>query len=422
MRGFLGLQHGSFNEPIRNELTEDGVQQMLDLAERLRAASGGELDDAAILAVSEATGAPVEYVRLAIRLRPEEKKKSFAHRVRSEYLGLDPEVRRYVIGGLIGTGMALISVLSTRLSSVGSRSFDGVLGVLQIVLATIAIYFASTSKDSRSAAIVGAIASGVGFTMFTIFKAVGLTNAAVEPTLLIPITIAGALAGLVANKLVAQNRKKLGLKDPLQERHELLRQLVELQDKLRSGEQAITFLSLDIVGSTKMKEHADPLSIEYTFNEYHQFVDRIARKYGGRVHSTAGDGVTCAFDTPMQAFGAAKNVQAGMLELNTFGNKTGIPLSLRAGIHSGTVVPPKPGDIASLNFAHVIDIAAHLQKVSPVGGIVISEVAANTLPGGAHTVGIERIEAQNVTGIIWQSKATGPVAAPSEPPPFPGNE
>jgi len=277
------LQHGSFNEPIRNELTEDGVQQMLDLAERLRAASGGELDDAAILAVSEATGAPVEYVRLAIRLRPEEKKKSFAHRVRSEYLGLDPEVRRYVIGGLIGTGMALISVLSTRLSSVGSRSFDGVLGVLQIVLATIAIYFASTSKDSRSAAIVGAIASGVGFTMFTIFKAVGLTNAAVEPTLLIPITIAGALAGLVANKLVAQNRKKLGLKDPLQERHELLRQLVELQDKLRSGEQAITFLSLDIVGSTKMKEHADPLSIEYTFNEYHQFVDRIARKYGGRV-------------------------------------------------------------------------------------------------------------------------------------------
>jgi class 3 adenylate cyclase len=396
----------------RAELTDDGVQQMLDLAERLRAANGGELDESAILAVSEATGAPVEYVRLANRLRPEEKKRGFIHRLRSEYLGLDPEVRRNVLGGSLGVMFALASVLSV----IPRNSFVGLLGVVQILCVTLGIYLVSVAKDARSAAITGAIATTLGFIAATIFQPLfGVSG--VEPTMMIPITLLGAIGSMVANMIVSKNRRKLGLKDPVKERQELLRQLEDLKAKLNSGEQPVTFLSVDIVGSTKMKELAEPLSIEYTFNEYHQFVDRIVRKYGGSVHSTAGDGMTCAFDTPTQAFGAAKNIQAGLIELNTFGNKTGFPIALRAGIHTGNVVAPRPGDIASLNFAHVIDIAAHLQKVAPIGGIVVSEAAAKSLPGGSATVGTELVEVQNVTGLVWQPRLLPtPTSAVSPPP------
>lgn len=409
------MQQERFQELARTDISEDGVQQMLDLAERLREDNGGELDESAILAVSEATGYPTEYVRLAIRLRPEEKKKGLAHRARSEYLGLEPDVRRNVLGGSLGVLFALASVVSL----VVIPSVVGLLGVVQILTATMVAYLVAVARDPRSAAITGALTMVVGFIAATVFQALIPGSGSMSAALMIPITLGGTLGALLINMLVSKNRKKLGLKDPIKERQDLLRQLEDLKQKLNSGEQPVTFLSVDIVGSTKMKEKADHLSIEYTFNEYHQFIERIARKYGGRVHSTAGDGMICAFDTPAQAFGAGKNIQAGIIELNTFGNKTGIPIALRAGIHTGVVVAPNPGDIASVNFAHVIDIAAHMQKLSPIGGIAISEQAANGLPGGSGAVGYERVETQNVVGILWQPKTSMAAASGEAPPPFP---
>ncbi len=395
-------------------MTDDGVQQMLELAERLRASNGGELDESAIQAVSEATGAPLEYVRLAIRLRPEEKKRGFLHRLRTEYLGLDPEVRRNVVGVAFGIVFALAGTLSSVLIS----SFHGFMGVIQIVAATLSVYLVGVAKDARSAAITGALITGLGFIAATVFQALFSVRGSIDAALIIPITIFGALGSMVVNMIVSKNRKWLGLKDPVKERQDLLKQLVELQSKLNAGEQSVTFLSVDVVGSTRMKERCDPLSIEYTFNEYHQFIDRVARKYGGRVHSTAGDGIICAFDSSLPSFAAAKNMLAELIELNTYGNKTGVPIALRIGIHSGSVVTPKPGDIASLNFAHEIDIAAHMQKVAPIGGIAVSMSAAQGLPGGAATVGTEVVETQGVTGIIWKSRPANP-APTVGPPPMP---
>jgi class 3 adenylate cyclase len=396
-------------------MSDDGVQQMLELAERLRASNGGDLDEAAIQAVAEATNAPIEYVRLALRIRGEKKKKNFFGLMKTELRGIDPDVRRYVSSGLVGTGIAL----SAALQSVLIRSFEGVLGVVAILLFTLGAYMVATAKDARAAAINGAIISGFGFLMFSIFSAVMPRAGVVEAFTIIPITIGAAIGSVLLNFIVSKNRGRLGLKDPVVERQKLLQQLVDLQTKLKSGEQNVTFLSVDIVGSTQMKALADPLSIEYTFNEYHQFVDRIVRKHGGRIHSTAGDGMTCAFDTSSQAFSAAKNIQAGMIELNTFGNKTGIPLVLRAGIHTGDVVTPKPGDIVSLNFAHVIDMAAHLQKVAPAGGIAVSEDAAKSIPGGSAAVGMDRVEVQGIQGFVWLPKLAATTPTISSPPPPP---
>src|SRR5579884_327393 len=74
-------------------LSEDSVDQMLILAERLRAANGGELDESAMQAVSEATGAPLDYVRLAVKLRSERQKKNFLATLRTQFLTLEPHTR-----------------------------------------------------------------------------------------------------------------------------------------------------------------------------------------------------------------------------------------------------------------------------------------------------------------------------------------
>ena len=92
----MSQQFDSHPGSDQEHLTDDGVQQMLLLAERLRESSGGVLDDAAILAVSEATGAPPEYVRLALKMRPQKKRESLGDKVRGEFLTLEPDTRRYV--------------------------------------------------------------------------------------------------------------------------------------------------------------------------------------------------------------------------------------------------------------------------------------------------------------------------------------
>lgn len=404
-------------------MTEEGVQEILQLTERLREANG-ELDDSAIQAVAEATGAPVEYVRLAVAMKLTPERPTLAKQVKGTFLSLDPNVRRYVFSSAAAAGMALVTALEDfgHVHASGTRWGEavGLFGILRILTMTAGIYNVCLARDGKAAALAGAIFGGFGFVLYAILGVV-LGLRAVDPSLLVLFTLAGAAGAAMIFRIVSKHRKSFGLRDPQAERQELLRQLVDLQDKLRSGEQSVTFLSVDIVGSTKMKQTSDPLSVEFTFNEYHHFTELVAKKHQGRVHSTAGDGVTMAFESPQGAFAAAKNVQAGMIELNTFRNKIGTPIVVRCGIHTGTVVAPETGNIKSLNFASVIDIASHLQKCAPPGGIALSDATAMHLPGGPAAFGGERIEAQDVKGVIWVPRASSPAPTKSGPPPLPGS-
>ena len=412
----MSQQFDSRPESEQAHLTDDGVQQMLLLAERLRESSGGVLDDAAILAVSEATGAPPEYVRLALKMRPQKKRASLTDKIRNDFLTLEPDTRRYVAAtaAAVATGSFL---------ALGARFGDQyqIYGLLTVLAITGGLYNVAVSKDTKIAAFSGALLAGLSCVSFAVLAALlKVSNPPPTAILLIPLSLAGGLCGLIIHKLVDSYRGKIGLSDPVKERQDLLRQLVDIQDRLRSGEQAITFLSVDIVGSTRMKSMADPLSVEFTFTEYHKFVEMIAKRYGGRLHSTAGDGMTLAFDSPGQAFGAARTCQTGIIELNTFRNKIGVPIVLRCGIHTGKVVAPDATDVTSINFAEVIDIAAHLQKVCPAGGIAVSEASAERLPGGINAVGTERVSTDGgVTGFVWLPKSAVKTLAPGSPPPLP---
>ncbi len=397
------------------ELTDESVRQMLVLAERLRESRGGELDDESIQAVAEATGAPIEYVRVAARMLPEKRKRGFLHSMRSAVLTLEPEVRCQVFAAVTATLSAGAHMLSALNHGAGAGFYD----TLSLIAFGLGIWNVSLTRESRSAVITGAMFAGVYFVAQSLFAYALRFDQSIPSFLLVVFLGLGALGGFLLQKLVGRFRNRLGIQDPARERQELLRQLVSLQDKLRSGEQSITFLSVDIVGSTQIKAQSDPLSVEFTFNEYHLFVDVAARRFQGRIHSTAGDGVTLAFDHPQQAFAAAKNLQTGIVELNTFRNKTGIPIVLRCGIHTGSVVAPTAGDIKSINFAHVIDVAAHMQKVCPAGGIAVSDTAAAEIPGGPNAIGAEKVRAADMSGTVWQPRTAFALPASTPPPPLP---
>lgn len=397
------------------QVSEDTVQQMLLLAERLRESHGGDLDDAAIQAVAEATGAPLDYVRIAVAHRGNDEKQTTTKKLRSAFLSLAPDERQWVVASGIGAGIGLMHALDIR---TGNASY-GLFGIMMILMILVGLYTVSLAKTSRIAALSGGLIALVYFISRSVFGFVFQAGFSVLPFMLIPITAFGAGLAFAVNELVGKNRRTFGLKDPVQERQQLLGQLMELQEKLKGGEQSCTFLSVDIVGSTSLKaKAADPFSVEYTFSEYHKFVEFVVHKHGGKIHSTAGDGVTCTFDNPGKAFSAAKNLQVGLIELNTFKNKLGSPIVLRCGIHSGAVNAPDGRDLTTLNFSQVIDIAAHLQKVCPPGGVAISQLAAVQVQGGPNAIGTERVQTEDTVGYVWLPKTKVPGTV-GTPPPLP---
>lgn len=397
-------------------VNEDSIDHMIVLAERIRLQDGGTLDESAIQAVAEATGAPVEYVRLAAKLRTEKEKRNLLSNARAQFLTLEPDTRRYVVSGMVASACALCANVEYSMQLADGRLY-GIFGMLGIVIAFVGLYNVGVSRDAKVAAFSGAIFGVVFAMMRTLFASImGLTLRA-DPLTIVPMALAGAVFGVALQRLVERNRNRLGLRDPVEDRQSLLRQLHELREKLHSGEQSMAFLSVDVVGSTRMKQMADPLAVEFTFNEFHHFVERVTERYGGKIHSTAGDGVISAFDSPQQAVSAAKHMQAGLIELNTLRNKLSSPIVVRCGIHSGTIVAPTAGDVTSVNFSDVIDIAASLQKAAAPGAIAISEYAALSLPGGPRALGSENVEASGVRGVQFSTRPLRQQLGATIPPP-----
>ncbi len=395
-------------EPLRSVpqtgmMSEEEIQQMIVLATRLREQAGGELDDDALLAVSEATGAPVDYIRLAMRSIPEQmRRQSLIEQVRNSFLAFNPDARRLVGAAVLATGAGFFQFL---VSAAGDTS--GLFKVCAAICWLLGIYNAAVSRAMRTALFAGLILGGGSQFAASLFAFIdGLIKPPVQGGSDMPYFIAasifGSIAGLAASNLFQRYRKDLGFGDPVEERHALLSQLLEIQQKLKQDEKYVTFISVDVVGSTKIKTENDELSVEFTFNEYHRFIEAIVTKNGGKIHSTAGDGVTCVFDQASAAVSAGKAMQAGLFEFNAFRNKLQNPIAMRAAIHTGSVLAPGQESTA-VNFAHVIDVAAHLQKVAEPGTLAVSSATAIHV-GGLDAIGEERIRAENVEAAIWRPR------------------
>lgn len=157
----------------------------------------------------------------------------------------------------------------------------------------------------------------------------------------------------------------------------LLAEMVEIQLKLNPSTSSVCVMVVDAAKSSVMKAEADPLVAEWTFREYQRFLAEIVARFGGRVHSTAGDGAVMYFSDPSCGFRAAQTIQTEVGEFNTTVSKLKSPFRLRIGLHSG----PVAGEIEKVQFTEVIDIAAHVEAASQVGGICVTEPVATLLEG-----------------------------------------
>ncbi len=415
----------TLQEERRALLKDSSVLEALQLAERVQSLKGQPLDDDDLHAVAETTGVSVEYVRLVYEAKESEEDTSKLSAIRRQYSALNADTKRYVASSIFAVFGALITQFGFRISlslqaAAGNKADYSFFQMVGMLILAGAAYNSAIARNKLVAGISGAIA-GISFCLINaLFAMLFLLPFKSQPFFVLFFGFGGFIVGQIIHDLVQKNGKKYGIQSPSESRQELLKQLVDLQDRLKEGKQNATFLSLDIVGSTRLKMDADPLAVEFTFSEYQNYVASIVAKHGGRIHNTSGDGTTCAFDHPQQAFMAARNIQAGMIEFNSLRNKLSGPLVVRAGIHMGEVVVPSAGDLTTVNYSDVIDIAAHLQKEAPPGGIAISFDSAQTLRGGAESVGRTQIKVGTVQACIWQPAVSLPTTAltAATPPPL----
>ena len=157
--------------------------------------------------------------------------------------------------------------------------------------------------------------------------------------------------------------KKLERKKELEQ--EQYKMIVDLYGHYRNG----TFLSIDIVNSTKLKEGEDSLKVIQTFQAFHRY---IAEHITGCLASVfSGDGVMCLYETPQKAVDVAIDIFSGLKQFNKEQSSLRRYLNVRVGINTGTLLLDDVQELGKI-AERDIDIAGHLQKYGRPGEILIS--------------------------------------------------
>lgn len=162
------------------------------------------------------------------------------------------------------------------------------------------------------------------------------------------------------------------------DRQELLSIFAETKRKLDALARDLTFLAVDVVGSTKMKDSEEQAAVQHDFHEYRKLVERIFNKHHVCKAAWTPDGVMACFNTIDDAVQAGKDI---ITELATFNRSVKLirtDFSVRCGVNSGRVYFDDGTPLESMSD-RAIDIAGHMQKYADPNTIAIARTIVEPL-------------------------------------------
>ena len=174
-------------------------------------------------------------------------------------------------------------------------------------------------------------------------------------------------------------------------------------DETLAGTREVTVLFSDLAGFTSFAEQTSPTRVAAMLNGYYGRLVPLLEAQGGVVHQIIGDAVMVIFnqngDHPDHAARAARTALAFQAEATEIAERHPDWPRFRTGLNSGEVLAGLVGG-ASGHRKHgvvgdTVNLAARLESVAPVGGVVIGAETAAALPPGAV---IERLPPLEVKG------------------------
>jgi class 3 adenylate cyclase len=161
-------------------------------------------------------------------------------------------------------------------------------------------------------------------------------------------------------------------------RAELLRLFAETKKKLDSMVRDLAFLSIDVVGSTAMKDGESKSLVQATFNEYKIFVTEKLKSNGVLKSAWTPDGVMICFPTADSAVKAAKDILKDLPTFNRDKKSIKSEFKVRCGVSAGRVHYDDSTPMEEMSD-NIIDVAGHMQKYAVPDGIFIPKYTYDKL-------------------------------------------
>ena len=183
-----------------------------------------------------------------------------------------------------------------------------------------------------------------------------------------PLLTRPAVAG-AAGARPGQATTAIGTRDA--PRMSLLRDYAAAKRILTEARKELAFLSIDVVGSTKMKLGEDKIVVEHAFTEYKKFLEHLFREYRAYKVTWTPDGVMSCFPSVEDASTMARKL---LVELDWFDrdvHQLKGKFHVRCGMNSGEVMVPDTKPLEEISD-EVIDVAGHLQKYADVDSLWVS--------------------------------------------------
>jgi class 3 adenylate cyclase len=153
---------------------------------------------------------------------------------------------------------------------------------------------------------------------------------------------------------------------------ELLRIFAETKRKLDALGRDLAFLSVDIVGSTQMKQNEEPAAIQHDFIEYRKMVERVFARCRMLKAAWTPDGVMACFPSVNDAVQAGKDI---IRELGLFNRTVKLiktDFSVRCGVNAGFVYFDETTPLETM-ADRVIDVAGHMQKYADPNTVAVAQ-------------------------------------------------
>ncbi len=152
----------------------------------------------------------------------------------------------------------------------------------------------------------------------------------------------------------------------------------------RGQRRNVTILFADISGFTHLSTRIDEEVLYDLIRQYSGILARDVYKYEGMVDKFTGDGLMALFGAPIALENNAElGVRAAMDMLSDVANlgkemnsQIGIPLHIRVGIHSGSVIVGGIGSNMLMNYTAIgdtVNLAHRLENATQPGTIMVSE-------------------------------------------------
>jgi len=167
--------------------------------------------------------------------------------------------------------------------------------------------------------------------------------------------------------------------DSEEAREELLRRHREIEQALNEAKRKrCTFLSIDVVGSTQMKEGESDIDITATFKAYEELLKRTFLLNRAWKQAWTPDGVMICFLDRDRALASGKTILEKLEPFNARDNKLKTPFQVRCGMNEGEVAIFEDTNLEKV-VDHVIDVAGHMQKHAGPDTLWLSEELYNSL-------------------------------------------